>query len=196
MAYNSYEEYMNSLLGKKNLALQEVTIPQNIIINTEIDKIENNEVNTYDLDNNKFESFYPDIYKIIYPMVCKRCLNVDEDITENLVEKITNEIYEAVENDEEHQERKEEGVYNNFNNLKNYRNYRNMPKVEEIKTIKETRQRNYLLNDLIRILVLRELIGSGRRPPHSMPPRPPMPPRPGEFPPPLPPRPDGRPPGF
>ena len=89
-------------------------------------------------------------------------------------------------------------IYNTYNNLKNYRNYRNIPRIEESKVHRETRQRNYLLNDLIRILVLRELIGSGRRPQCPIPPRPPRPPRlprTEEFPPP-PPSPDGRPPRF
>ena len=39
----------------------------------------------------------------------------------------------------------------------------------------EKRQRNFLLNDLIKILILRELLGRGRRPPrpfpHNRPPR-------------------------
>ena len=164
MAYNSYEEYMNNLLGRSNPNEQEEPIQQNIVINTEIDKIEDNEVNTYDLDNNKFETYYPDIYKILYPMICKRCLDVKEDITEELVEGITNEIYDAVEKDEEQEERKEQITYNNYNNFKNYRNNRNISNIEDNKAHRETRQRNYLLNDLIKILVLRELIGNGRRP--------------------------------
>lgn len=190
MAYNSYEEYMNNLLGKCNQVEQEIPIQEDIVIDTKIEEVQDNEINTYEQDISKYEIFYPDIYKIVYPMVCKRCLNV-EDITEDLIESITNEIYEAVEKDEE---RKETVNYNSYNNLKNYRNYRNIPKIEENKVHRETRQRNYLLNDLIRILVLRELIGNGRRPNQPpVPPRPPMPPRPGEFSPPPPP---GRPPRF
>ena len=199
MSYNSYEEYMNNLLGKSMLNQKEVPIENSIVINTEIGNIEennsNNDVDTYNLDNNKFETFYPDIYKIVYPMVCKRCLEVNEEITEKLVEGITNEIYEAVEKDEIYDENREIVSQNSYANFKNNRNYRNIPKIEENRIQRETRQRNFLLNDLIRILVLRELIGSGRRLPRPNPPRPPMPPRPGEFPPP-PPRPGARPPRF
>ena len=47
--------------------------------------------------------------------------------------------------------------------------------------LEEKRQRNFLLNDLIKILLLRELTGENRPP---VPPRPPMGPgRPGERPP-------------
>ena len=82
------------------------------------------------------------------------------------------------------------------NNYSNFRNMRNIQKLEDRKVEKrENRQKNFLLNDLIKILVLRELIGSGRRPNRPNHHRPPMPPRPGEFPPP-PPRPEGRPPRF
>lgn len=199
MSYNSYEEYMNNLLGKSMLNQKEVPIENNIVINTEIGNIEennsNNDVDTYNLDNNKFETFYPDIYKIVYPMVCKRCLEVNEEITEKLVEGITNEIYEAIEKDEIYEENREIVSQNSYTSFRNSRNYRNIPKIEENRIQRETRQRNFLLNDLIRILVLRELIGSGRRLPRPNPPRPPMPPRPGEFPPP-PPRPGARPPRF
>lgn len=199
MSYNSYEEYMNNLLGKSMLNQKEVPIENNIVINTEIGNIEennsNNDVDTYNLDNNKFETFYPDIYKIVYPMVCKRCLEVNEEITEKLVEGITNEIYEVIEKDEIYEENREIVSQNSYTSFRNSRNYRNIPKIEENRIQRETRQRNFLLNDLIRILVLRELIGSGRRLPRPNPPRPPMPPRPGEFPPP-PPRPGARPPRF
>ena len=42
---------------------------------------------------NELEECYPEIYKIVYPMICKSCLYVTEEITPELVEKITNEIY-------------------------------------------------------------------------------------------------------
>ena len=184
MANNSYEEYMNNLLGIRKPKEEETLVQENMVINNKIEEVQESEINTYEQDISNYEILYPDIYKIVYPMICKRCLNVQEDITEELIESITNEIYEAVEKDEEQEEKKETINYNSYSNLKNYRNYRNIPKIEENRAHRETRQKNYLLNDLIKILVLRELIGSGRRPPH--PPAPPMPPRPGDFPPPPP----------
>ena len=187
MNYNSYEEYMNNLLGRKNVVEEkEVPVQNNIVINTEIENIEDNDnnivnadIDTYDIDNNEFEDFYPEIYKIVYPTVCKRCLNINEDITEELIDNITNDIYNIIEKDEE----KENVSYNNYSN---FRNMRNIQKLEDRKVEKrENRQKNFLLNDLIKILVLRELIGSGRRPN-----------RPNHHRPPMPPRPEGRPPRF
>lgn len=200
MKYNSYEEYMNNLLGR-NKVVEEKDVPleNNIEINTEIQNIEDNDnsivntdIDTYDIDNNEFDDFYPEIYKIVYPVVCKRCLNVNEEVTEDLIDNITNEIYNVIEKDEFVENNK---TFNN--NLSNNRNFRHIPIMQNaIQEKREVRQRNFLLNDLIKILVLRELIGSGRR--HNRPNhhRPPMPPRPGEFPPPLPPRPGKMPPRF
>ena len=70
MNYNSYEEYMNNLLGRKNVVEEkEVPVQNNIVINTEIENIEDNDnnivnadIDTYDIDNNEFEDFYPEIY--------------------------------------------------------------------------------------------------------------------------------------
>ena len=191
MTFNAYEEYMNNLLGISDQKEEVIPVQENIVIDSKTKELQDNEINTYEQDISKYEIFYPDIYKIVYPMVCKRCLNVQGEITDDLVESITNEIYEAVEKDEEQEDKKETINYNYYSNFKNYRNYRNISNVEENKVHRETRQRNYLLNDLIKILVLRELIGSGRRPPRL--PEPPSPPRPGDFPPPPPP---GRPPRF
>ena len=110
-------------------------------------------------------------------MICKSCLYVTEEITPELVEKITNEIYENLETDEVPQEKRGAEVKINYSNIRNNRNIgqynRNInPNIEK----EEKRQRNFFLNDLIKILVLRELIGQGNRPPRPFPPnRPPMP---------------------
>ena len=52
------------------------------------------------------------------------------------------------------------------------------PNAKEPEVRNETRQRNFLLRDLIRILILRELLRRRQRPPMPpmRPPRPPMPP--------------------
>ena len=192
MVYSSYEEYMNNLLGR-------TCIKEKQLENNEIEKIVNNEnnintdinIDTYSIENNEFENFYPDIYKIVYPVVCKRCLNINENITEDLIDNITNEIYNVIEKDEIEDQNKNV----NYNNFRASRNFKHIPMIMEEK--RENRNRSYLLSDLIKILVLRELIGNGRRPPNPpIPPRVPTPPRPGSFPPPPPPRPEGRPPRF
>lgn len=106
----------------------------------------------------EIEEYYPEIYKIVYPMISKACSSRYEPINKSLVENLTNEIYLALEANTE------------FN--------------EKLKEINETRSPvNRGLQDLIKILILRELLGRpGWRPRPPMPPPPPRPPYPGPRP--------------
>lgn len=183
--YNySYNEYMNNLLGYNT------QMNRNSIYNNMIEPYENENFFTYQQTDKELEDCYPDIYKMVYPMVCKACLYINEEITPDLVERITNDIYENLEQEENPNENRNEEIKMNYNNIQNSKNIKQTSKNTQIENTKtEKRQRNFLLNDLIRILVLRELIGSGRRPPrHMFPQRPPIQPRPpiqgGNFPPP------------
>lgn len=140
-----YEEYMRSVLGYQPV----------------------NYDNTYDIWYDRFENIqtqelencYPEIYRIVYPMVQKACSQNTRPITQDLVDSMTDEIYFAIEDREMLESRK-----------------------NDEKNIKETEdrqiRRNTNLNDLIRILILRELLGKpgfpGGRPPRPRPPRPPM----------------------
>ncbi len=139
-------------------------------MSSEMEPYENENAFTYEQYENELTQYYPDIYKIVYPMVCKACLYITEDITEELVERITNEIYENVENNEEPEESR--FVRENYNNIQQYRNNRYMNRNINLRnetSTDEKRQKNFLLNDLIKILVLRELIGKGRRPQRPFP---------------------------
>ena len=169
-----YEEYMRNVLGYNK-------IPNNIYTNTydnyyyDVDYTNNsNNANTVNTVNTEvLESMYPEIYRIIYPMVCKSCRqNSNSQITNDLVEKMTEEIYLNV----EPEERQNIGAQPIRTVLKNG-DVRN-PNSKEPETRGETRQiQNSLLRDLIRILILREFGGINR--PRPFPPqRPPMPPPP------------------
>lgn len=161
--YNyDYNEYMNNLLGY-NIAMN-----RNSIYNNTIEPYENENVFTYQQTDKALEECYPDIYKIVYPMVCKACLYINEEITEDLVERITNEVYENLEQDETPEEIRSAEVKINYSNIHNNRMIRDSQKNIKENKIEEKRQRNFLLNDLIRILVLRELIGTGRRLPRPI----------------------------
>ena len=113
----------------------------------------------------ELENCYPEIYTIVYPMVQRACSQNTRPITRELIDNMTDEIYFAIEDKEmlENRNKEEKG---------------------------EDRQirRNTNLNDLIRILILRELLGRpgfpGGRPPQPRQPRPPM--RPPMGPPPRP----------
>ena len=161
-----YEEYMRSVLG-----YQPVNYDNTYDMNYE--RFEMPDMTAMNnLQMQELESCYPDIYRIIYPMVQKACNQNTRTITRELVDSMTDEVYFAVEDREM---------------LENRTN-------KEEQTIQTTEDRQIVrdqrLNDLIRILILRELLGRqgfpgfpGGRPPRPRSPRPPMrppmgPPRP------------------
>ena len=159
--YNySYEDYMNNLLGYNiNTRNNMYAIPTDIEPNED----ENAYIETNETKKNELEECYPEIYKTVYPMVCKSCLYITETITPELVEKITNEIYESLETDELPQETRSAEVKINYSNIRNNRNMgRYNRNINENTEKEEKRQRNIFLNDLIKILVLRELIESDK----------------------------------
>lgn len=107
------------------------------------------------------EYLYPELYKTIYPIVGKVCDKNTKPLNADTIEELTAEVFvnlEANGNDL---------ISANF-------------KAEKVNTSRqkdETRQRNPILQDLIRILIIRELL---ERP---IPPRPrPRPPFPGPRP--------------
>ena len=139
---------------------------------------QNNEPNyTYDNNNyyprmeqsqyNDLDQFYPEVYRIVNPVVENVCnKNRDKQVTEELVRSMTDEVYANVEGNAKLQlnvEVKQE--------LKNgdVRNPNAKP---------EPKRRNSFLNDLIRILILKNLLRPRPpvRPPFPGPnPRPPFP---------------------
>ena len=189
--YNeSYEEYIRSILGYPRMT----DISGNYMMNNQ-----ENMMSDYQNQNEDLESCYPEIYRIVYPMIEKRCRENTRPITKELIDNMTNEIYMAIEGNQEVQ------ININLGNsvgTEENRNSGNQVKREESQESSrqqkssDNRQvgqfRNRTLNDLIRILLIRELLGRpgfpGRRP--SM--RPPFPGRPGM--PNRPPRPPMRPP--
>ena len=135
--FNSYEEYMQSVLGVKGQ-------------NTYMQGMENyfeprhQETNFQEVNN-----LYPDIYRIVYPMVQKACSRRNVMTLDNIqLNEMVEEIYNAIEPSEE-MVRGEEGTPKN-GDVKNPR-------------VKETRRpnNNFLLRDLIRILIIRELLQGG-----------------------------------
>lgn len=156
-----YEEYMRSVLG-----YQPVNYDNTYDIG--YDRFEMSDMTAMNnMQMQELENCYPDIYRIIYPMVQKACSQSTRPITRELVDSMTDEVYFAVEDREMLENRNKEE--------------KTLQATEDRKIIRDQR-----LNDLIRILILRELLGRpgfpifpGRRPPRPRPPRPPMrPPRP------------------
>ena len=174
-----YEEYMRSVLGYQ---------PMNNTYDMNYDNWDmyNSWGNMSSMNNmqvQELEECYPEIYRIVYPMVQSACMKNTRPITRELIDGMTEEIYYALEDKEMLENRnKEEKTAKSTETVEN----------------RQVIVRNTRLNDLIRILLLRELLGRpgfpgpGGRPPRPpvRPPRPPM--RPPMGPPPRPqPRPGG-----
>lgn len=197
MYYNEYEDYMMSVLGYNNR-------------NNANSYNENYEQNYYSMPtyNNNYtrmedniEDLYPDIYRIINPMVCKICQNNTRPITNELVEQMTMEIYNNIQADnlnivnvniETRESNNSKTTSQKQVESRETKDLKSQDK-QENRDAQESRQRrpnNPLLRDLIRILILNQLLGGG-----FFPGRPPVrPPFPGPGGPGMPPRPPMRPP--
>ena len=126
--------------------------------------------------NTKLEQCYPEIYKIVYPMVSKRCQNVRGELTNEEIENMTDEIYLAFEGKNDVQ--LNINLTNNVRTTQENTNIAN--KKAEVKVSentnekRETRQINRGLRDLIKILLIRELLNRPGHFPIRPPVRPPM----------------------
>ena len=82
--YNeTYQEYIRSILGYPTTKNFENTYNYSYMQNDNID----------------IEKYYPEIYKLINPMICKKCNENNLPITKELIENMTNDIYFAIESD-------------------------------------------------------------------------------------------------
>lgn len=136
--YNSnYEEYMQNVLGYNIRPQNTYQMPENIY---EMQRGSNYE-------NIDLENLYPDIYRMIQPMVQKACMRVTGVINEEMLNRMTDEIYNAM----TEETREVRDVKKSSNDIRTS-NSQNVKKVED------PRQHNFLLRDLIRILIIKELL--------------------------------------
>ena len=142
MNYQNYDEYMRSVLGYPNMGRS-----MNPNMSQPMFQFSNMEIYSDDL-----ERMYPEVYRVVYPMVCFACDNVRTPVTEGMVDMMTDDIYDRVEAD-------------GRINVNMYFEDRNIQ--SDIEDRQEDRQRmprrNRFLRDLIRILLLRELLRRRRR---------------------------------
>ena len=171
MSDSTYEDYMRSVLGYQPMNCQD-TYEMNYFDYRPQDMFA---FSNY--QNDELESCYPDIYKIIYPMVQKACTQNVEPLTREKIDKMTEEIYNALEGNEI--------IENRTSENKDVKNSNTKSEDRQVVT-----RRNSTLNDLIRILILREILGRpgfpGRPPmrprtPMRPGPRPPMRPQPRPY---------------
>ena len=181
---NQYEEYIRSVLGYPSTA----NMNQNQMYQNEYPNP--SQVNM----RNDLEEFYPEIYKIIYPMVQKACDGNVRANTREEIEKMTDEIYSAIEDNNQINVNINLGNTVSTTNTNRTQNRNELSKEEiqkknsekqevenrNIETESRISPRNNNLRDLIKILLIRELL---RRRHNHFPPRPPHNPRPSMRPP-------------
>ena len=134
MNYPDYDEYMRSLMGYPNMRTS-----MNQSMNSGMNQFSNIDAYADDL-----ERMYPETYRVIYPMVCFACDNIRTPVTEESIDMMTDDIYDRVEAD---------GRMNIDISI----DVRNEEESQENRQ-RMPRRRNRFLRDLIRILLLRELI--------------------------------------
>ena len=182
--YNeTYDDYIRSILGYPPARGYEDSYQdyrnQNMNYN-----MTSNMNTTSDMD---LESCYPEIYKIVYPMVCKKCDSVRMPVTNDDIQNMTDEIYFALEGRAEVQLNINLGNEVRSSEISSTNVAKTVDKKPDVKISetssqnRETRQFNRNLRDLIQILLIRELLRRRRRRPPMPGPRPPMRPpfRPG-----------------
>lgn len=168
--YNSYEDYIRSVLGYENMQNQ---------MNTNIaNTYTENSINNLSMSDREIEECYPEIYKVVYPMIQSRCQRNTRPVTRELIDEMSDEIYQAVEGnvsfDREVKENRGDTKNKVLSNEKQLKT-----KEDKQENRGEDRQlRNRGLQDLIKILLIRELLRRHNRPPVRPPmpgPRPPFP---------------------
>ena len=100
MYYNDYEDYMRSVLGynnvNSNMYNQDYFMPNRA--QCYMGTYQNTNPCSQIQDN--IEDLYPDIYKIVNPIVCKVCQNNTKPITNDLIEQMVSDVYSNISADD------------------------------------------------------------------------------------------------
>lgn len=130
MNYHDYNEYMRNLIGYPTM------------------RASMSPYSNMDLSSDDLERMYPEVYRVVYPMVCFACDNIRTPVTESMLDMITDDIYDRVEAD---------GRITIDISIEARDSLENSEEVRENRQ-RRPRRRNRFLRDLIRILLLRELL--------------------------------------
>lgn len=175
MYEQSYEDYMRMVLGyqpNREEGCMPCSTYQNFQMPTNI------HINNINNTSTELDNLYPNIFHILKPIVEKVCNENTKAMCKEVLEEMTDTIYHIVEEREEITTITETKV-----TTKSMEN-RNSSKTENRLDSKNSTSQNFLLRDLIKILILNRIFnqnrpprpGPGPRPPFPGPnPRPPMP---------------------
>ena len=95
-----YENYMRSVLGYEPVNFNyRNTYEQDYYGDIDYTNYSIMQQTNPQTANNDLEQCYPDIYKLVYPMVQKRCMQNTRNVTRELIDEMTNEIYFSIEDD-------------------------------------------------------------------------------------------------
>lgn len=166
----TYQEYMRSVLGYTPNGMQD-TYQEDYYVMPTCPTCQPRMTqglaggSYYGCNSSQIEGLYPPIYRAIYPLVCRECSQNTMPITEEVLERMVDNVYRSIELD-----------------LKIETNVKVETRSEEGKSVenrgeneRETRQSSNFTRDLIKILILQRLFGDGFFRPIPHPPRPPFP---------------------
>lgn len=162
--YNqTYDDYMRSAMGyynnnsyRNNMDMNYMNTMNNMNMNNMTPMYNMNNMNMNpNMFNDDLEHLYPEVYRVIYPMVRSSCDRIQipgTNITDDMITRMTDDIYDRV---------KADGRINVEVTVE-FRD--NDTKEASSSETRQRRPRNRYLRDLIRILLLRELFRRRRFP--------------------------------
>lgn len=151
---------MNSMNTMGNMGMNSMNTMGNMGMNSmnTMSNMGMNSMNTQDMNCEDIERLYPEVYRVVYPMVCSACDKIqfpNAPVTDEMVTRMTDDIYDRVEAD---------GRINIEVNVTTEVREASNNSDSSIETRQRRRPRNRFLRDLIRILFLRELFRRRRFP--------------------------------
>ena len=185
--YNNepFEDYIRQVLGYPEATYTTNNMPTNNLYG-----LNNYALNSGMQNRSEIEKCYPEIYNVIYPMIAEKCNRTSGTITRETVEEISKEITSTIEPSAN--DMKININVQNESIKSNSSISTSLKKTNEKAAVENRSSGSGNLGDLVKILVIRELLSNqNNRPPMPPPgpgPRPPFPPggRPPVGPPPPP----------
>lgn len=175
--YNqTYDDYMRSVLGypnsdgyrMNNMGMNNMHNMSNMGMNTmsmnnmnTMGNIGMNSMNSMGMNmssDEDIERLYPEVYRVVYPMICSSCDRIQfpgTTINDEMITRMTDDIYDQVESD---------GRIKIEVNVTTEVRETSSSSDSAVETRQRRRPRNRFLRDLIRILLLRELFRRRRFP--------------------------------